>query len=229
MPTVSAAAGCCRVPLLPQDLLIPRGQTLAELTAKDAAQVEQLMAAASAAHADAVAAITGQPAAARRSVGKPQGVSVSGGGEIEPTDDARAAAVAANKSLAGRHRTTFTVCVTVCRAALSMPWFIWIKDTATCETCARGAQLCLFQQPVADCGVPGFWDATPTRAEADNDLDRELLQHQQAQAASVAASSSSLVQRVRRFLKPPREELEAMPFGQRMQYEMVNSFLQVGL
>jgi hypothetical protein len=37
------------------------------------------------------------------------------------------------------------------------------------------------------------------------------------------------VARVRRFLKPPREELEAMPFGQRMQYEMVNSFLQVGL
>jgi hypothetical protein len=62
---------------------------------------------------------------------------------------------------------------------------------------------------------------------ADNELDRELLQHKQAQAASLAASSNTMLQRVRRFLKPPREELEAMPFGQRMQYEMVNSFLQV--
>lgn len=78
------------------------------------------------------------------------------------------------------------------------------------------------------CATCPLWYANPARTEADNDLDRELLQHQQAQAASVAASSSSLVQRVRRFLKPPREELEAMPFGQRMQYEMVNSFLQVG-
>jgi hypothetical protein len=63
---------------------------------------------------------------------------------------------------------------------------------------------------------------------ADTDLDRELIQHKQAQAATVAASTNSVVQRIRRFLKPPREELEAMPFGQRMQYEMVNSFLQVG-
>jgi hypothetical protein len=59
-------------------------------------------------------------------------------------------------------------------------------------------------------------------------LDRELLQHKQTQAATVAASTNSVAQRIRRFLKPPREELEAMPFGQRMQYEMVNSFLQVG-
>jgi hypothetical protein len=98
---------CCRVPLPSlQDLLIPPGQTLAELTAKDATQVEQLMAAAAAARADAVAAISGQPAAApRRSVGKPQGVSVSGGGEIEPTEDSPAAAGVAPKrgSLAGRH------------------------------------------------------------------------------------------------------------------------------
>lgn len=67
----------------------------------------------------------------------------------------------------------------------------------------------------------------PCPADADNELDRELLQHKQAQAASLAASSNTMLQRVRRFLKPPREELEAMPFGQRMQYEMVNSFLQV--
>lgn len=31
-----------------------------------------------------------------------------------------------------------------------------------------------------------------------------------------------------RFLTPSRAELEAMPFGQRMRFEMVNSFIQVG-
>jgi hypothetical protein len=33
---------------------------------------------------------------------------------------------------------------------------------------------------------------------------------------------------LRRFLTPSRAELEAMPFGQRMRFEMVNSFIQVG-
>lgn len=74
---------------------------MADLTAKDAAQIDQLTAAAAAARAEAVAAITGQPvadtAAARRSVGKPQGVSVLGGGEIEPAE----AAAAGTKTLAG--------------------------------------------------------------------------------------------------------------------------------
>lgn len=76
-----------------QELLIPPGQSMADLAAKDAAQVEQLMAAAAAARAEAVAAITGQPVAdtpgSRRSVGKPQGLSVADGGEIEPLEDAR--------------------------------------------------------------------------------------------------------------------------------------------
>lgn len=81
--------------------MIPAGQTLADLTAKDATQVEQLTAAAAAARADAIAAITGQPvapdaAASRRVAVKPQGVSVSGGGEIEPTESG-----AITKSLAG--------------------------------------------------------------------------------------------------------------------------------
>jgi hypothetical protein len=71
-----------------QDLLIPPGKTLADLTAQDAEQVQQLNAAAAAARAEAVAAITGQSlaemAAGKRSVGKAQGVSASGGGEIEP-------------------------------------------------------------------------------------------------------------------------------------------------
>lgn len=64
-------------------------------------------------------------------------------------------------------------------------------------------------------------------ATADNDLDRELLQIKQENAAAAAGTTGSALQRVRRFLKPPREELEAMPFGQRMRYEAVNSFLQV--
>lgn len=72
-----------------QDVLIPPGQTLADLTARDAAQVQQLKTAAAAARADAIAAIVGQPrqdaaAISRRVVGKPKGVSASGGGEIEP-------------------------------------------------------------------------------------------------------------------------------------------------
>lgn len=72
-----------------QDLLIPPGQTLADLTARDADQVQQLNAAAAAARAEAVAAITGQSvavdvAAGKRSVGKLQGVSAAAGDEIEP-------------------------------------------------------------------------------------------------------------------------------------------------
>jgi hypothetical protein len=91
------------LPVLPllQDLLVPAGQTLADCTAKDATQVEQLTAAAAAARADAIVAITGQPvaadaAASRRVAGKQQGVSVSGGGEIEPTESGTI-----TKSLAG--------------------------------------------------------------------------------------------------------------------------------
>lgn len=64
-------------------------------------------------------------------------------------------------------------------------------------------------------------------ATPDNDLDRELLQHRQEQAGALSGTSSSLLARVRRYLRPPREELEAMPFGERMRYEMINSFLQV--
>jgi hypothetical protein len=91
------------LPVLPllQDLLVPAGQTLADCTAKDATQVEQLTAAAAAARANAIIAITGQPvaadaAASRRVAGKQQGVSVSGGGEIEPTESGTI-----TKSLAG--------------------------------------------------------------------------------------------------------------------------------
>lgn len=85
-----------------QDLLIPPGKTLADLTAQDADQVQQLNAAATAARAEVVAAISGQTvaemAAGKRSVGKAQGVSASGGGEIEPVvEDA-----AQTASLAGR-------------------------------------------------------------------------------------------------------------------------------
>lgn len=64
-------------------------------------------------------------------------------------------------------------------------------------------------------------------AAADNELDRELLQHKRAQAAALSAVSSSGIARVRRFLNPSREALEQMPFGQRMRWEAINSFIQV--
>ena len=74
-----------------QDLLITPGQSLADVTARDAAQVSQLNIAASAARVDAVAAITGQlpgsTLVSKRSVGPPQGVAASGAGEIEATED----------------------------------------------------------------------------------------------------------------------------------------------
>lgn len=69
------------------------------------------MAAAAAARAEAVAAITGQPVAdtpgSRRSVGKAQGLSVADGGEIEPMDDAKQ-----NTSLEGG--VWLAVCVCRC-------------------------------------------------------------------------------------------------------------------
>jgi hypothetical protein len=91
-----------------QDLLVPPGTSVSEATAKDAAQMQQLTAAATAARAHAVALISGQPAsddssaASRRSVGKAQGVVAkaggSGGGEIEAVGHEEPAE---SKSIAG--------------------------------------------------------------------------------------------------------------------------------
>lgn len=127
-----------------QDLLIPPGQTLADLSAKDAVQVQQLTAAAAAARADAIATISGQSlsaadaAAARRSVGKAQGVSSSGIGEIEPSEDDDEDGVGA----AGRGKANSKAIVS--RASRSLPGegvlAAALASKAVCSKCAP--QLC---------------------------------------------------------------------------------------
>jgi hypothetical protein len=68
----------------------------------------------------------------------------------------------------------------------------------------------------AVCGLPLLLLLLP--AEAELDLDLQLQQAKEAAAAEAAAAARS------RGFKP----LEEMTFGERMRYEVINSFKQVG-